>query len=219
MEVGQTFSDLLVLVREVSIHYYAQVNAISAGQVSLDFNSTFGSHIEAFHKRKSRITDAMWQVELGDDVSVDIETLRAWLRPRDRNLQTLVKNRSHAPGHRDEYTCEWFQRHLLDFSRSGEDGLSIVGPAGCGKSVLSRWIVERLQRPLGKKTYETLYFTLGRSFACARSSLLHYIHEHQPPIASLCVPLASPSLTLDLSPLLHLVLIDVLKLVIPNLSL
>lgn len=155
---------MLVLVRDVSTYYYVQVNAISAGQVSLDFNGKFGGHIEAFHQRKNRIMDVMWQIELGDDASMDVETLRAWLRPRDRNLQTLVKNRSQAPGHRDEYTCEWFQRVLLDFSRSKEDGLSIVGPAGCGKTVLSRWVVERLQRPLGKRTYETLNFTIGRFF-------------------------------------------------------
>lgn len=171
MEVGQAFNDLLMLVRDVSIYYYAQVNAISAGQVSLDFNSTFGGRIEALHKRRSCITDAMWQHELGDDASMDVETLRAWLRPRDRNLQTLVKNRVHAPGHRDEYTCEWFQRHLLDFSRSTEDGLAIVGPAGCGKSVLSRWIIERLQRPLGKKTYETLFFTVEADVPSETSSV------------------------------------------------
>lgn len=165
VQVAQAFNDLLVLVRDVSVYYYVQVNAISAGQVSLDFNGKFGGHIEAFHKRKSRITDVMWQIELGDDASMDVETLRAWLRPRDRNLQTLVKNRSHAPGHRDEYTCEWFQRYLLDFSRSKEDGLSIIGPAGCGKTVLSRWVVERLQRPLGKRTYETLNFTIGGLFS------------------------------------------------------
>lgn len=121
----------------------------------------------------------MWQHELGDDMSVDVETLRAWLRPRDRNLQTLVKNRVHAPGHRDEYTCEWFQRHLLDFSRSKDDGLAIVGPAGCGKSVLSHWIIERLQRPLGKKTYETLFFTIGRSISLA-FSISSSIHEAKP---------------------------------------
>lgn len=179
MEVGQAFNDLLMLVRDVSIYYYAQVNAISAGQVSLDFNSTFGGRIEALHKRRSCITDAMWQHELGDDASMDVETLRTWLRPRDRNLQTLVKNRVHAPGHRDEYTCEWFQRHLLDFSRSTEDGLAIVGPAGCGKSVLSRWIIERLQRPLGKKTYETLFFTVGEfSFSRVPISLVTCIRPH-----------------------------------------
>lgn len=167
-----------MLVRDVSIYYYAQVNAISAGQVSLDFNSTFGGHIEAFHNRKSQITDAMWRYKLGDDASMDVETLRAWLRPHDRNLQMLVKNRLHAPGHRDEYTCEWFQRHLLDFSRSEEDGLEIVGPAGCGKSVLSRWINERLQRPLGKRTYETLFLTIGRLPFSAWLPPFCQIHGH-----------------------------------------
>ena len=172
MEVGQALNDLLMLVRDVSLYYYAQLNAISVGQVSLDFNSTFGGRIEAFHARKSRITDAMWQHELGDDASMDVETLRAWLRPRDSNLQTLVKNRFHAPGHRDEYTCEWFQSRLLDFSRSKEDCLSIIGPAGCGKSVLSRWMIERLQRPLGKKNYETLFFAIGKFFCLLRLTAL-----------------------------------------------
>lgn len=170
-----------MLVRSVSIYYYAQVNAISTGQVSLDFNSTFGGNIEAFHERKNRITDAMWQHELGDDASVDFETLRAWLRPCDLNLQILV-NRLYAPGHRDEYTCEWFQRHLLDFSRSKEDGLSIVGPAGCGKSFLFRWIIERLQRPLGKNTYETLFYAIGRSSASARLPL--FLFHSQPPFTN-----------------------------------
>ena len=175
-----------MLVRDVSIYYYAQVNSISAGQVSLDFNSTFGGVIEAFHQRKSRITDAMWRFELGDDASMEIETLRAWLRPRDHNLQILVKNRLHAPGHRDEYTCEWFQRHLLDFSRSEEDGLAIVGPAGCGKSILSRWIIERLQRPLGKKTCDTLFFTVGESSRLSRVLLFvaaFMTHPHPCPIS------------------------------------
>ena len=178
--LGQVFNDLLILVRDVSTYYYSQVNAISNGQVSLDFNSVFGSRIEAFHKRKSHITDAMWRFELGDDASMDLETLRAWLRPRDLSIQTLVRNRLHAPGHRDEYTCEWFQRHLLDFSRSKNDVLSIIGPAGCGKSVLSRWIIERLQRPVGKKSFETLYVTIGRSPFSVWNLFLLGTCEHAP---------------------------------------
>ena len=185
-----------MLVRDVSIHYYAQVNAISAGQVSLDFNSTFGGHIEAFHKRKSRITDAMWQFELGDNASIDVETLRTWLRPRDRNLQTLVKNRLNAPGRRDEYTCEWFQRHLLDFSRSNEHSLTISGPAGCGKSVLSRWIIERLQRPLAKKTYETLFFTVG-GFSPFSHAPLFLTTFMKPPSSSIRVPRFFPGMIVD----------------------
>ena len=34
--------------------------------------------------------------------------------------------------------------------------MAISGPAGSGKSTLCGWIIERLQRPLGKRTFETL---------------------------------------------------------------
>jgi ABC-type lipoprotein export system ATPase subunit len=52
-------------------------------------------------------------------------------------------------------------RPLLDFSRSTEDVLAITGPSGSGKSILAGWIVERLQKPLDKKMYETLSSTIG----------------------------------------------------------
>ena len=65
---------------------------------------------------------------------------------------------------RDEYTCEWFQKELLDFTRSDDDILVINGKSGCGKSVLSGWIVERLQRPLGRKSYETISYVIGKLY-------------------------------------------------------
>jgi cytidylate kinase len=34
--------------------------------------------------------------------------------------------------------------------------LAISGPAGSGKSTLCGWIIEKLQRPLGKRTFKTL---------------------------------------------------------------
>ena len=163
MEVGQAFNDMLMLVRDVTIYYHARLNDLSSKETSLDFTGVFGQRIEAFHERKNHITDAMWEHELRDRASMDVGTLRSWLSPRDRTLRTLFKKRLLAQGHRDEYTCEWFQRPLLDFSRSTDDVLTVSGPAGCGKSVLSGWIIERLQRLLGKKFHETLSYAVGRS--------------------------------------------------------
>ncbi|KAL9099745.1 MAG: hypothetical protein Q9163_004799 [Psora crenata] len=155
-QVGYALNDMLFLVREVSLHYRAVLINDSSGEVCLDFNSLFGQRMKDFGRRKGRIVNTMWEYVLGDEASPNIRTLRKWLSPRDKSLQRLFENRDLAPSPRGEFTCEWFQSQLLAFSRSKEDVLAISGPPGCGKSALCGWIIERLQRPLGRKTHETL---------------------------------------------------------------
>lgn len=157
-EVGQAFNGMLKLVRDVSIYYHAAVHGMLSGENSLDFMSLFGGQIDEFYTREKYITDAIWKHQLGENESLGIATLRSWLDTRDRMLKKLHKERLLTPEHRDEYTCEWFHRHLIDFSRSQEDVLALHGPEGCGKTYLSRWTVDRLQRPLGKKTCECCLF-------------------------------------------------------------
>ena len=142
---------MLTLVRDVSTYYNAKVNGMFANETTLDFTTLFRVQIRGFASRKNRITEEMWRERLGEHESLDISTLRSWLSPQDHMLEKLHENQSLTPEHRDEYTCEWFQRQLLDFSRSSDDILALFGPEGCGKTYLSRWIVERLQRPLSKK--------------------------------------------------------------------
>ena len=161
--MGHAFNTLLVLVREVSLYYYSRINSISSSDVTIDFNSIFGRHMETFQRNKNQTIDAMWENTLGDDFSVDIHASRKWLGHRDRVLKTILDDRLAAGGHRDEYTCEWFHRYLVDFARGNDDLLAVTGPAGSGKSVIADWVVGRLQRPLGRKTYQTLSYTIGKS--------------------------------------------------------
>ena len=135
---------------------------MSTIEVVLDFNDVFGRQMNAFYGHKNKITDGMWEYTLVGGFTIKVETMREWLGLQDRTLQTILSDRLAAKSHRAEYSCEWFQRHLLDFSRSHDkDILEITAPAGCGKSVLSGWIVDRLQRPLGKKQYQTLSYNIG----------------------------------------------------------
>ena len=152
MEAGQCFNGMLTIVRDVSMYYHAKVNGMLSNEASLDFNTVFGGQIADFYARKKHLINAMWKHQLGEEQAMDIATLLSWLGPRDRVLKKLHKDRALTPEHRDEYTCEWFQRPLLDFSRSQHDILAVFGPEGCGKTYLSQWTIERLQRPLGKKT-------------------------------------------------------------------
>ncbi|KAL8867412.1 MAG: hypothetical protein Q9174_005684, partial [Haloplaca sp. 1 TL-2023] len=119
----------------------------------------FGGQITGFTKRKVHIVDEVWGHVLGDEAAMATKTLRKWLSP-DPGPQNMKKMTDMAPAQREEFTCEWFQSHLLAFSRSDNDVLAMHGPAGCGKTFLSSWIVERLQRPIGRKSYLTLSFSL-----------------------------------------------------------
>jgi ABC-type Mn2+/Zn2+ transport system ATPase subunit len=76
--------------------------------------------------------------------------------PQDTVLQTMSVERRGNKNVRAEFTCEWFERPLVDFFRSRERLLTISGENGAGKTVLSDWIVERLQRPVGRKVYQTM---------------------------------------------------------------
>jgi len=159
-EVGQVLNELLVLVRDVSLYYHTRISTLSSAQVSIDFSSVFSKHILSFYKRKDHIIDALWECRLGDDCA-NLRIIRKWLDTHDNITRSVIREQSAANGHRHEHTCEWMGRPLLDFSRSTEDVLAITGPSGSGKSILAGWIVERLQKPLDKKMYETLSSTIG----------------------------------------------------------
>jgi hypothetical protein len=168
---AEAFNHTLMLVVEVGIYYHKRINDITFGSVKLDFNQVFGRHLEEFAQRKYHIIYAMWGHELGNDASGKVRTLRTWLSPRDQTLQTIFRDRRESIDRREEYTCEWFQRYLLDFSRGKDNVLAVTGPAGCGKSVLFGWIVERLQSPLGRKTYETISYSIQGDFPSKSTSL------------------------------------------------
>ncbi|KAI4179544.1 MAG: hypothetical protein L6R41_007781 [Letrouitia leprolyta] len=160
-EVGYALNDLLLLVRDVSLYYRARL--LGSGQdTSFDFNTVFGHQVSAFDQRKAGIVNSMWEHALGHQALAQMRTVRKWLQPSDRASRKLLGGNEIKAGSRAEFTCEWFQSHLLAFTRSRDDVLAIQGPAGCGKSVLAGWIVERLQRPLGKKTHDTLSCTIGK---------------------------------------------------------
>ena len=150
--MGQALNSLLLLVRKVSLTYAAG----SKHHASFDFNSKFGGLIAAFHQHRNNIINAMWEHSLGDGAAAEVTTLRKWLGPPDSGLQKLLGVEDTAPTDRSEYTCEWFQSRLLSFTRNKNDTLMIHAPPGSGKSVLAGWIIERLQRPIGRKAYLTL---------------------------------------------------------------
>jgi hypothetical protein len=93
------------------------------------------------------------------DVSVDL--VREFLTPHDRVTRTLAVTR-YIKKPRADFTCEWFDRHLTDFTRGGKELMLVSGKPSTGKSVLSEWVVERLQASTGRRASEVVTYTIGR---------------------------------------------------------
>jgi hypothetical protein len=160
-EIGQAFDDLLTLVRDVALHYRIQISSLTNTEATQDFNSLFRRNLDNFYERKDQIIDAMWASKMNSDDSISIYKVRTWLSIRDDVTRMVLRDRLASRSRRDDHTCDWLQKTLLDFSRGTDKVLAITGDSGSGKSFLWGWTVERLQRRLGKKIHETLSITIG----------------------------------------------------------
>ncbi|KAH8592205.1 hypothetical protein B0O99DRAFT_518287 [Bisporella sp. PMI_857] len=158
-DVGRAFHDIHSLVFNVASYYQRTVRGLSSGSVRLDFTGLFRENLDRFYARKRSIIDHMWRHALGDSEEKDVPKIRKWLDQRSSLLNAISANSYSYQSQYDEYTCEWFQRHLVAFTRSSDEVLAITAPAGCGKTILSSWIQERLQRPIDRKAYSTLIFS------------------------------------------------------------
>ncbi|KAF2140797.1 uncharacterized protein K452DRAFT_51263 [Aplosporella prunicola CBS 121167] len=160
-EMSFALADMVNLVVEITVHYRKSIRTMSAEMVTVDFTITFGSQMESFILRRDRITDHMWTYQLKHspeitEIQVSIESIRQWLLPQDRTLQALSTRRGAARASRAEFTCEWFDRCLIDFFRSRDGVLTVSAETGAGKTALHGWILERLQRPVSRRTYSAV---------------------------------------------------------------
>ena len=89
--------------------------------------------------------------------------LSRWLAPQDPVLASLSRDHTTFADHQAEFTCLWFQKHLSRFIQSNNSYLAVTGQPGCGKTVLAASIVERLQRPLGRRSFSTLFCSISKS--------------------------------------------------------
>ena len=87
--------------------------------------------------------------------------LKRWLVPSDTALSTLTQDHTASLGGQADFTCLWFQKPLSTFIQGDTDIMAVTGPSGCGKSVLAASVIERLQRPLGRQMFSTLFYSIS----------------------------------------------------------
>ncbi|CAD6445073.1 c42f2e4b-2fcf-4437-ac29-47625158b686 [Sclerotinia trifoliorum] len=165
------YADLLKLVTGVTIHYTRRQH--DSNFSIRTFEEMFGQSIDEFFMHSDRFVDKIWSTRLerlaepGDD---SVEAVRKFLTPHDRVTRILAtKRRTH--GARADFTCEWFDRPLGEFLRSGKNLFMVTGSSGSGKSLLSEWVVERLQAFKGRRATEVIRYTIDGALKTELSTL------------------------------------------------
>lgn len=82
--------------------------------------------------------------------------------PQDRVLDLLGNDHTVFADDLAEYTGLWFQDSLLKFVKGNDECLLINGPSGSGKTTLAATVMERLQRPIARQTFQSVFATIGR---------------------------------------------------------
>ncbi|KAL5118848.1 hypothetical protein ACEQ8H_003170 [Pleosporales sp. CAS-2024a] len=170
------YTDLLSLVVDVAVRFYKTVHGMTAGSVSLDIFELFGETIESFRTRQNSVIELIWdsQIENGEfeeDEALDVKVLSRWLAPQDRVLASLNRDHSTFVDQQVEFTCLWFQKHLSKFFHSESNLFLVTGEPGFGKTTIAGSIVERLQRPMNRKQYDTLFCSLSPDIPTTATSL------------------------------------------------
>jgi len=139
----------------------------SLGIASIDFND-FDSYINhgssSFYSHLESVSISMWTS--GKHCShFNIHEIRDFLSPQDSVVKTIMSNQLYSEFKRAEFTCEWFAPHLRKFTRTGagtKKVFLVTGAACTGKTVLARWIYEKLQESIDNEPYDVITYSVGK---------------------------------------------------------
>ncbi|KAF2089031.1 hypothetical protein K490DRAFT_38494 [Saccharata proteae CBS 121410] len=172
-ELAYAYSDLMELTCAVSAHYMTKVQGNARIEID-DFADNFRGIIDTFYSHRDRICNSMWSTHvdgLFGGEPFEITEIRSFLEPADRRMRAVLTSRASLSNYRAEFTCEWFSSHLENFLRRKNKVLLITGAQGCGKTVLSDWIMESLQGSMDQTPYDAVYYRVERDIPYTTTSL------------------------------------------------
>lgn len=142
----------------------------------LDIFEVFGETIQTFRSRKVEITQEIWNYQIENsgveaEDALDVDVLSRWLTPQDPVLSSLSNDHTLFAEQQAEFTCLWFLKHLSHFMQCQDKFMLINGDSTSGKTVLAASIVERLQRPIGRKSYSTIFCSINAEIPSQATSL------------------------------------------------
>jgi hypothetical protein len=172
-ELAHAFQEYAHLTRDVHIYCVARskglsvhpecVNSIAKVVADVD-HAELGAFMmhgsTAFYSHLEGVSISMWSSSKHCS-HYNVREIREFLTPQDSVVKTIMSNQLYSESRRAEYTCEWFAAPLRKFTRNGKQILLVTGAASTGKSVLARWIHEKLQESIDNDPFDVLSYRIG----------------------------------------------------------
>ena len=159
-ELAHAFQEFAHLTRDVHIYCVARCSGVlPVDHAELGAFMVYGS--ASFYRHLEGVSISMWSSHKHCS-HFNVRAVREFLAPQDSVVKTIMSNQLYSEARRAEYTCEWFAAPLRKFTRNGKKVLLITGAASTGKSVLARWIHEKLQESIDDDPFDVLSYTIGR---------------------------------------------------------
>ncbi|EPS39913.1 hypothetical protein H072_6329 [Dactylellina haptotyla CBS 200.50] len=140
-EVASAILAVLLELAIVVIIHYKQNKTITARTIE-ECDVLINPIVNDFKRRKNSLELSIWLYRLRSSPEVpgtgaiSLTTLKGWLSSKVPSTSQVLPC---------EGTCTWFEETLTDFKEGSDQLLMVYGEPGCGKSVLSSWIIHRLR--------------------------------------------------------------------------
>ncbi|KAF2737069.1 hypothetical protein EJ04DRAFT_135561, partial [Polyplosphaeria fusca] len=137
-----------------------------------DFDSYISQGSASFYAHLEGVSTSMWTSEKRCS-HFNIHEIREFLSPQDSIVKTIMSNQLYSEFKRAEFTCEWFAPHLRKFVRHGASKkmMLVTGAACTGKTVLARWIYEKLQESVDDEPYDVITYSVDTNVKYSTSPL------------------------------------------------
>ncbi|KAF2468604.1 uncharacterized protein BDR25DRAFT_265365, partial [Lindgomyces ingoldianus] len=137
----------------------------------VDFDSYIAEGTASFYSHLETVSTSMWTSERHCS-HFNIHEIREFLSPQDSVVKTIMSNQLYSEFKRAEFTCEWFGPHLRRFTRNRNNKVFLVTGAVCtGKTVLARWIYEKLQESIDDERYDVITYSVDTNVKYTTSPL------------------------------------------------
>jgi hypothetical protein len=127
---------------------------------SSDFDAFIADGSAAFYRHLESVSISLWSAS-NHCSHFNIRKIRDFLSPQDSVVKKILANQLYTDSRRAEFTCEWFAGPLRKFIRNGKKVMLISGYACSGKTVLARYVHEKLNEAVEDDPFDVITYSVG----------------------------------------------------------